>query len=201
MAKELEIEFKNMLTKEEYESLLAAFGAGAEHIATQTNHYFDTADSRLKHAKCALRIREQDGRFECTLKTPAKEGNYEWTDDITAGQANALQGGGAIEAPTVAEALGTLHVSWEELRPIGSLTTHRAEFPYEGGLLAIDHSEYLGTEDYELEYEVQDSAEGQRRFHELLQAQRIPLRPAMKKIARLARKAANGGSADDGLEA
>ena len=43
MTKELEIEFKNMLTKEEYSKLLAEQKTAP---ISQTNHYFDTAGGR-----------------------------------------------------------------------------------------------------------------------------------------------------------
>lgn len=72
---------------------------------------------------------------------------------------------------------------------IGSLTTHRAEIEYKGGLLVLDHSEYLGVEDFELEYEVTDEAAGKRIFISLLEEKRIPMRPADKKIARFMKAA------------
>lgn len=187
MGKELEIEFKNMLTRAEYDALLEAFKVKPEQIATQTNHYFDTAELRLKGQKCALRIRVLPDHLECTLKTPAPDGNYEWTDHVTEDDLQALKNGQSIQAPTVAPVLDDLGVAWHDLRLIGSLTTHRAELPYEEGLLAIDHSEYAGTEDFEIEYEVNETTSGQQRFDKLLEKHGIPKRHAKKKIARLAK--------------
>ncbi|MTD30449.1 CYTH domain-containing protein [Planomicrobium sp. YIM 101495] len=190
MGKELEIEFKNMLTRVEYDALLEAFRVTPEQIATQTNHYFDTAEHRLKRQQCALRIRVLPDRLECTLKTPAPDGNYEWTDHVTEDDLEALTNGRSIQAPTVATVLDELGVAWHELQSIGSLTTHRAEIPYEDGLLAIDHSEYAGTEDFEVEYEVTDAKSGQQLFNKLLEKHGIPARHAKKKIARFAKYAA-----------
>lgn len=187
MTKELEIEFKNMLTKEEYSKLLAEQNTSP---ISQTNHYFDTADFQLRDQKAALRLRSIGSRFECTLKTPAASGNYETTDSLDEQQASAILDLERFDAPEVSAELERLEVSPSELVLIGSLTTHRVESAYEGGLLVLDHSEYLGVEDYELEYEVTDEAAGKRSFLSLLEEKCIPLRPADKKIARFMKAAA-----------
>lgn len=186
MTKELEIEFKNMLTKEEYSKLLAEQKTAP---ISQTNHYFDTADFQLRDQKAALRLRSIGSRFECTLKTPAASGNYETTDSLDEQQASAILDSERFDAPEVSAELERLGVSPSELVLIGSLTTHRVEAAYEDGLLMLDHSEYLGVEDYELEYEVTDEAAGKRSFLSLLEEKRIPLRPADKKIARFMKAA------------
>lgn len=186
MTKELEIEFKNMLTKEEYSKLLAEQKTAP---ISQTNHYFDTADFQLRDQKAALRLRSIGSRFECTLKTPAASGNYETTDALNQQQASAMLELGQFNAPEVSAELERLGVSPADLVPIGSLTTHRVEVEYEGGLLVLDHSEYLGVEDYELEYEVTDEVSGKRIFISLLEEKHIPLRPADKKIARFMKAA------------
>ncbi|WP_371932069.1 CYTH domain-containing protein [Mesobacillus subterraneus] len=48
----------------------------------------------------------------------------------------------------------------------------------------MDHSYYLNTEDYELEYEVTDETEGYKIFSELLDELKIPLRATDNKIKR-----------------
>lgn len=184
MTRELEIEFKNMLTQEEYDQLLAAFDRTSNDAKTQENYYFDTADFQLKHQKCALRIRKKKESFECTLKTPAPEGNYEITDSLSAAQAAQTISGQSFNAPEVLTTLETLNVDPAELRMIGKLTTHRTELEIDGGLLVIDHSEYGKKEDFEVEFEVADAIAGKQRFMELLAHHGIPMRPADKKIAR-----------------
>ena len=47
----------------------------------------------------------------------------------------------------------------------GSLTTERFEKETDAGLVALDHSLYLDTEDYELEIEV-ETAEQEENFHQ-----------------------------------
>ena len=184
MTKELEIEFKNMLTKREYRRLLEDFAAFHNGPVTQHNHYFDTADFQLKDQRSALRIRNKSGRFECTLKTPAPVGHYEITDKLTEEQARQMLELKTFEAAEVADALKTLDIAIAELTTIGTLTTHRVEFDYLDGLLVIDHSEYNGQEDFELEFEVTDAITGQEAFLAFLQKQEIPERSAQKKIAR-----------------
>lgn len=190
MSKELEIEFKNMLTKEEYTYLLKEFADFHINPVTQHNHYFDTADFQLKKQHSALRIRQKNGRFECTLKIPATVGHYEITDQLTREQARRMLELNTFEATEVAEALQTINVSLAELKQIGTLTTHRVEFEYLDGLLVIDHSEYNGQEDFELEFEVPDAEAGHKRFLEFLDQHKIQERPANKKIARFMQSAA-----------
>ena len=189
MSKELEIEFKNMLAWEEYEQLLKHFGFAAADAKTQENYYFDTSDFALKASQCALRVRKKHNGYECTLKTPAPEGNYETTDLLDQQQAQDLIEGISFQASEVREALQKLQLEPAQLKLIGKLTTHRIEFNFESGLLVLDHSEYRDTEDYELEFEVTDAQIGQQQFSEFLQQQQIPLRPADKKIARFMKTA------------
>ena len=184
MTKELEIEFKNLLTEQEYRKLLEQFGYTTADARTQTNHYFDTADFRLRARNSALRIRQKGAAYECTLKIPAENGYYEITDPLNLQQAeNAIDGHG-FESPEVSAALTEIGISFEKLVLLGNLTTHRIEFPYKNGLLVLDHSEYHGTEDFEVEYEVQEFLEGEENFEALLAECKIPLRPTDKKIAR-----------------
>ncbi|EGA90294.1 putative cytoplasmic protein [Planococcus donghaensis MPA1U2] len=191
MTKELEIEFKNMLTQQEYSRLLEDFAEFHNGPITQHNHYFDTADFQLKKQLSALRIRHKNERFECTLKTPAPVGHYEITDQLTKEQAQRMLALTSFDATEVAEALQTLDVSPAQLNLIGTLTTHRVEFDFLDGLLVIDHSEYNGHEDFELEFEVSDEEIGRHQFSNFLKEQEIPERPAHKKIARFMNSALN----------
>ncbi len=194
MTKELEIEFKNMLTKEEYNRLLEDFTHFHNGPITQHNHYFDTADFQLKKHHSALRIRQKNGRFECTLKIPAPVGYYEITDSLTEEQANAMLELDFFEADEVAVALETLNVSITKLKSIGTLTTHRVEFDYLDGLLVLDHSEYNDREDFEMEFEVSDAERGHEQFLNLLKEKKIPQRPTNKKIERFMNSAVDHNS-------
>lgn len=56
MSQHIEIEFKNMLTKAQYDQMLRDFAVAPEQIIRQVNHYFDTPDQHLKRLKvhCAF---------------------------------------------------------------------------------------------------------------------------------------------------
>ena len=64
----LEIEYKTLLDKEEYQSLLPLF-ADTE-LVVQTNHYIDTPDQLMSKEKMALRVRTFTDQAELTLKVP-----------------------------------------------------------------------------------------------------------------------------------
>lgn len=186
MSKQLEIEFKNMLTKEEFQKLIEAFHITSHDFHTQKNHYFDTATFALRDAKSGLRIREVADRFECTLKEPAAGiGLTETTDLLDAAHVHAvLAGTETLSAEEVHERLQILNVSEEKLQLLGTLSTTRAEINYKEGLLVFDYSQYANTEDYELEYEVPHEQTGRIVFEQLLQQFQIPVRQADKKVAR-----------------
>lgn len=184
MTKELEIEFKNMLTEEEYLKLMAHFGCTVNDAHTQINHYFDTADYRLRNKRSALRVRQKGNLYECTLKTPAENGYYEITDELQPQQVSEIFDRRSFPDLEVAEAMQAIGMEMDQLELLGSLTTHRIEFPYQSGLLVLDRSVYHGTEDFEVEYEVHDFEAGKRRFEAFLTDFEIPKRSADKKIAR-----------------
>ncbi|MGM9943816.1 MAG: CYTH domain-containing protein [Lysinibacillus sp.] len=187
MSQQMEIEFKNLLTKEEYTRLLTFFNIGPEQIVHQENHYFDTPNYDLKAASSGLRIRVLPHHIECTLKERSSENAHlETTDILTADVAAQMIRGFTFQAPSVEQRLLEMNVNIAELQLFGSLTTDRVELEYEGGLLVFDHSFYLQCEDYEVEYETNDENTGFAIFQQFLTQHQIEKRYAKKKIARFA---------------
>ena len=184
MSETIEIEFKNLLTKIEYETLLKAFHVEEKAIFSQTNHYFDTPVFALKDKGSALRIREKSNSFEMTLKQPAAIGLLETTQLLSAKEFQTAVQYHKFPKGIVHDRLEQLKIIVESIEYFGSLTTRRVEFPYKAGLLVLDHSLYLNTEDYEIEYEVEDFHRGQIVFQELLKQYAIPIRITQNKIAR-----------------
>lgn len=185
MSQQIEIEFKNLLTKEQYETLLAAFEVAPQQIVRQVNHYFDTPTAHLKQLASGLRIRQFPDEIECTLKEKSGEhAHLETTDSLTKEQAALMLAGGLVPAPSVNARLQSLHIPTEQLTLSGTLTTDRVEIDYKGGLLVLDHSFYLHCDDYEVEYETNDETFGKNIFAELLQQFHIPPQPTPKKLAR-----------------
>ena len=187
MSQQMEIEFKNLLTKEEYTRLLTFFNIEPEQIVHQENHYFDTPNYDLKTAASGLRIRVLPHHIECTLKERSSENAHlETTDILTADVAAQMIRGFTFQAPSVEQRLLEMNVNIAELQLFGSLTTNRVELEYEGGLLVFDHSFYLQCEDYEVEYETNDEYTGFSIFQQFLTQHQIEKRYAKKKIARFA---------------
>ncbi|WP_045519729.1 CYTH domain-containing protein [Neobacillus niacini] len=184
MSETIEIEFKNILTKDEYETLLNTFKVEVNQIISQTNHYFDTSDFKLKELGSALRIREKNVNYEMTLKQPASVGLLETTQYLSEDEFMEATKKGILPKGIIHDRLEQLDISFNSLEYFGSLTTRRAEFPYKDGLLVLDHSFYLNSEDYEVEYEVEDFQSGQLAFQELLEQYGIPFRVTQNKIAR-----------------
>ncbi|MEK5230860.1 CYTH domain-containing protein [Lysinibacillus sp. FSL K6-0232] len=185
MTQEIEIEFKNLLTKQQYEQLLQAFHINTNTIHRQINHYFDTPTQTLKNLQSGLRIRQISHYYECTLKEKnAEHAHLETTDELTAEQAQKMLNGKGFYAQEVAKRLALHNVPLEQLDVFGSLTTDRVEIPYKEGLLVFDHSYYLQCDDYEVEYETNDAIKGKAIFEEFLQLYGIQKQATAKKIAR-----------------
>ncbi|WP_270181648.1 CYTH domain-containing protein [Alkalihalobacillus sp. CinArs1] len=183
MAQEIEIEFKNMLTEEEYDALLASYELSHDDIKTQTNDYFDSDQFILRDKGAALRVRKKKNRLVLTLKEPAQQGLLETHQNITEETFQSIKETGQLPNGEVYQQVAKLGLA-ENLFHLGSLTTHRAEVKLPTGLLVLDHSEYLGCEDYELEFEVTDFEEGERAFYQLLEKHGIEIRKAKNKIQR-----------------
>lgn len=182
MHTEKEIEFKNLLTKDEFEQMLAHFQVDSDDFYTQTNYYFDTSSNYFKEKKMGFRLRVMANKNELTLKVPEKEHimnetTYLLTDSE---KEEILQNLHFPDIPIINQIKnkGTLTC-------IGSMQTNRANKTFENGMLFFDHSLYSQTEDFEVEYECDNVENGNKIFVNLLESLQIPIRIADKKIARL----------------
>ncbi|MGM7680877.1 CYTH domain-containing protein [Cytobacillus sp. Hm23] len=184
MTQEIEIEFKNILTKNEFNNMLNAFSINNTHFKSQINYYFDTNDFALKSKASALRIRLKENQYMLTLKQPAKVGLLETHQPLTDDQAQGVLHNDFSIQGEVLQQLKKLHVPIHEIKYFGSLSTNRAEIIYEGGTLVFDHSHYLSKDDYEIEYEVKNYETGFATFQKLLSKFQIPVRKTENKIQR-----------------
>jgi len=182
MLTEKEIEFKNLLTKQEFEFFVTFFQIDQKDFHTQTNYYFDTQDNFFKDNGMGFRLRVLKNQNELTLKRPIEEhvmeentvhvSNFEREDIIHKSTFPSIPFLEQFNLVT-------------PLLCIGSLQTNRVEIPYKNGTLFLDHSIYSQTEDFEVEYESSDVKYGEKVFRDLLDSQSIPIRHTDKKIARL----------------
>ena len=182
-----EIEFKNLLEKEEFDRLCLGFGLSTKNFHSQTNTYFDTIDFQLRNAMMGFRLRVVGDRNELTLKAPGENIHtmLETTCKISANEREQILHTGSIQVSMYEE----FHQLPDELQAFGTLHTERAETPYQDGLLVLDRSHYLGHTDFEMEFEVTDLERGQQSFMDLLENYKIPKRLTAKKIARFMKAA------------
>ena len=75
--REIEIEFKNLLTEEEYKKLYAAFNLANKEQIINKNFYYDDTNESFKKANSALRIRYTNNKTEITLKIKGATQNIE----------------------------------------------------------------------------------------------------------------------------
>lgn len=184
MSQSIEIELKNILTKQEFNKLIKFFQFNDENFFTQENHYFDTKDFALKKAGCALRIRRKNNRYELTLKQPYGDGLLETNEHLTDEMAENMFQTGKTMVESIRNLIEGMKIDPNLMQYFGSLTTNRAETAYKNGLIVLDHSYYLNKEDFEIEYEVSNREKGLEVFSELLLHLDIPIRKTDNKIMR-----------------
>nr|WP_263313830.1 CYTH domain-containing protein [Mammaliicoccus sp. Marseille-Q6498] len=183
MGQELEIEFKNMLTEDEYKSIKHYYFKQNEPFK-QTNHYIDTQNHDIISKKMALRIREKANQFEMTLKVPQEVGLLEYNEVVEFLPEKNQKLDKQFLPISITNILMKHNIPIEELELLGDLTTYRLEKETEDGLLVLDHSKYLNTEDYELEFEVSDYQQGEKAFSKLLNSLNINRRKPDNKVKR-----------------
>lgn len=186
MNQELEIEYKNLLSKEEYTTLLNHFTFSKDDFFVQENYYFDTEDFQLKRHHAALRIRLKEQAAELTLKTPQSGHLLVTNQKMSSDEANELIKKKMFHMndtlKTVLQDFG-VDVTKPVLLCVHS-TTKRAEKQTGRELVVLDQSWYNGKMDYELEIESDDTASGKSFFLRLLHQFNIPKRPTPNKIQR-----------------
>lgn len=182
MQTEKEIEFKNLLTKQEFGLFVSLFQIDQKDFHSQTNYYFDTQDNFFKNNGMGFRLRVLRDHNELTLKQPIeKHVMEENTVHVSDQERDAIINQTAFPSIPFLEQFNLI----SPLICIGVLQTNRVQIPFENGILFLDHSIYSQTEDFEVEYESSDVKYGEKVFHDLLDSHNIPIRHTDKKIARL----------------
>ena len=183
----LEIEFKNLLTKSEYDTLLqTVFSDGNQKKIVQQNYYFDTKDHQLKNQHSALRIRKTDSFNELTLKVPSQghllETNLSLRDNVCSEILEEKQ----LKLSTIHADIEIDNISNDSVFYLfNQFETVRFEQTRGDHLLVLDQTTFQnGTIDYELEIESSDAEMGKAFFEEFLKSHSISIRPAKPKIAR-----------------
>lgn len=186
MSEILEIEYKTLVSKEDFIHTKTYFQLKESDFFTQTNYYFDTSDFLLKNQKAGLRIRLLNDSAELTLKVPQPVGLMEITDYFSRKQAlTFIEKDQLPEKGHVAKKMNELGVPLEKLHTLGHLKTKRAEKKLPQGLLALDENWYNQRHDFELELEVTDAVQGKQAFLFLLETLGIQESPSVNKVQRM----------------
>ncbi len=176
MKKNLEIEYKSLLTKEEFELLLKHFHSHT--IMDQTNYYFDTKDFDLLKQKANVRIRKINDSFEFTLKQSLNEGVLEHS--LSVGSSDVSE----LSHPEIVKLLDQLNVN-TPLISIGSIRTIRYLIKDEYKEICLDHSFINNYQDYEIEYElIKEHSTSYVDFMKILNNHSIQFKKAKPKFVR-----------------
>lgn len=178
----LEIEFKSLLSEEEYQRLIRNFNV--QSFKTQTNYYFDTIDKKLKSLHFGLRIRFYENWTEMTLKVPETNGHLEYNVPLELAAKDFNPKADYFAGSEIAQRLKKEGIKTDALDCFAHLTTKRAEFEIKEGLLALDESWYDNGHDFEIELEVENFKNGQADFQKLLHRNQIIFKAAKNKIER-----------------
>lgn len=180
MQKGTGVEFKSLLSKDEYEKLIDKYKGNRSDY--QTNHYFDTPRFSLKALDTSLRIRERES-LELTYKRKKGYSINEMSIPITQADLDEIRATGVIKYPEINNELTPL-IGEQKVINFLSLSTLRMFLQYGNGILFIDKSEYLGVTDYEIEYSATSYHQGKKEFIELINDLEITYKKADKKIKR-----------------
>ena len=185
---EIEKEFKNLLTKAQYEAIADDYQSVFTKDVTQTNSYYDY-EGLLQQHKMALRIRIVEGKEtgEITLKIPQSSLEVlEYTEVLPVDILNAYNHDKQFTLPTsLQEALENKGVTLQTVNQTALLTTHRLEGALsENEWLVLDESHYNGKVDYEMEMEVRSLELGEPVFLGILEKYKIERHQAESKIKR-----------------
>lgn len=187
MAKNLEIEYKNILSQAEYEKLFQHYSFEETVPLTQENFYFDTANGELGKRHIGLRVRITDNYVHLTMKQPVKDHQkLETTEKLTKSDGESIKANGKLShGGEVENFLASIDILLEDLIIIGHFKTIRHQQVVEEQDMVLDHCFFTNFEDYELEVETNNPKVGLAFYQNLLQKFKIPQRPIKQKIVRM----------------
>lgn len=187
MKKNLEIEFKNILSESEYQKLYALFNFTSKEANNQVNIYFDTLNHALETKKTALRLRKTEKYNHLTIKQPLMENQtLETTLKLTAEISDQIEKEGKMpETAEINAMLNQLGIRAADLIVIGKFKTTRHESNWRNSLIVLDNVEFEHFNDYELEMETADFNQGKIDFENFLAHFNIKQRPSAQKVIRM----------------
>lgn len=143
MKQNLEIEYKTLLTEDEYKRLQEYLDFS--DAKKQVNFYYDTIGNELLSKSMMVRVRVTD-EYEFTLKIPQKDGVLE-VEQIVPDQ--SIQ-----DNDDVKKLLETYGFDATKLVVVAKSTTYRQEFHDIYGVWCLDYTDFGHSFDFEIEYEL-----------------------------------------------
>ena len=172
MPKNLEIESKSMLEKEDYKALVSAYKNIKNY--KQINYYISSNQLLEKVEKYGLRIRKKNKFYELTLKVTEEVGKTEINQEIARKSLVNLKHFGKFPAGEVEKYLTENNVcDISDLHIVGKLVTVRKDIKINDSLFSIDKSKYNGITDYEIECENASQEKAEKDLKNLLEKHNI----------------------------
>lgn len=159
MNENLEIEYKVLLTKEQFDTLVSQYDD--VHFIRQVNTYYDTKNLDIRKNYGSMRIREKEGKFIFTLKKHTTDGLLEFEKLVPSNDVSAF------DDLEIKELFRDMKID-QPIVKLTSLTTDRAVIFNGYAEICLDHNFYNGKEDYEIEYEYKKDHDGKKMFQEIL---------------------------------
>lgn len=166
MQQQIEIEYKILLTKIIFETILKDYHDDIRQDYIQTNDYF--THPLLQEKKYMLRVRKKNNQFEMTLKRPFQSHRLETNILLTPKQKEAFYQKREL-TNEITQILQEEGIDVSKLQQQFSLTTHRYDIQLTEGVLSLDENTYLNQKDYELEFEVHDEKRGFEQFLKIIE--------------------------------
>ncbi len=180
MGKELNYEFKTLLTKKEYLKLMKEFPDAPGNL--QINYYFDTSRFTLKASDIGLRIRKRE-IYEITYKRKRGYAIQEREEAISEEQFQNFIENGIVPSEAIAKELSEV-VKDQKIVNYMNLSTYRVTIPYLNGYIYLDKCDYVDETDYELLYVCNNNEQGRKDFVEIVRKFDLEYKKSEAKIKR-----------------
>ncbi len=157
---EHEIEFKNLLTEDEFNKLCRHFGMTVQkNSKPQTNHYFDTENYDLLEQIVTLRAREKKDDWELTIKSDHPEGGRleRHHRPLIIDELDLLFTQGIIPAGLVRDAVPEF--TQHQVLYQGLQETDRITIVMPFGKIMLDQNRHITKTDWEIELEVAEDTD------------------------------------------
>lgn len=195
MEQNFEIEYKNLLTKDEYLGFLDKEFPDNSNLRSkkaiyQMNYYFDTSNKDLKKQNSALRVRVTDSTNEMTLKVPYQGFLMENNLHLSNNEVSEIINNKQIVLSSFNSSDNDFSFLDQKIKDstfylFNSYQTKRFEKSVKNHLIVLDETTFQnGVIHYELEVESNDENEGKIFFDSILKEYGFPIRKASPKIQR-----------------